>query len=164
MLQSWLARPFHCPADLGDVCPAQRPSGWLTLPGRPFLLMWCRHCHLISRETKLGPQVWVPFSVPYPSNPRKSLGVSEFYFHTRPHMMLSSPVCGGGNQNLKIRKTKLYCQPWPSGSFLLISPPSLLLLCPTLCNPIDGSPSGSTVPGTLQAGTLEWVAISFSSA
>ena len=36
--------------------------------------------------------------------------------------------------------------------------------CPTLCNPIDGSPSGSSVPGTLQARTLEWVAISFSSA
>ena len=36
--------------------------------------------------------------------------------------------------------------------------------CPTLCNPIDGSPPGSTVPGILQARTLEWVAISFSSA
>ena len=36
--------------------------------------------------------------------------------------------------------------------------------CPTLCNPIDGSPSGSPVPGILQARTLEWVAISFSSA
>ena len=36
--------------------------------------------------------------------------------------------------------------------------------CPTLCNPIDGSPSGSTVPGILQARTLEWVAISFSNA
>ena len=36
--------------------------------------------------------------------------------------------------------------------------------CPTLCEPIDGSPSGSTVPGILQARTLEWVAISFSSA
>ena len=34
--------------------------------------------------------------------------------------------------------------------------------CPTLCNHIDGSPSGSAVPGTLQARTLEWVAISFS--
>ena len=34
--------------------------------------------------------------------------------------------------------------------------------CPTLCDPIDGSPSGSTVPGILQARTLEWVAISFS--
>ena len=36
--------------------------------------------------------------------------------------------------------------------------------CLTLCNPIDGSPSGSTVPGILQARTLEWVAISFSNA
>ena len=35
---------------------------------------------------------------------------------------------------------------------------------PTLCNPIDGSPPGSPVPGILQARTLEWVAISFSSA
>ena len=36
--------------------------------------------------------------------------------------------------------------------------------CPTLCNPIDSSPPGSPVPGILQARTLEWVAISFSSA
>ena len=40
----------------------------------------------------------------------------------------------------------------------------LLQLCLTLCNPIDGSPPGSPVPGILQARTLEWVAISFSSA
>ena len=36
--------------------------------------------------------------------------------------------------------------------------------CPTLCDPIDGSPPGSTVPGILQARTMEWVAISFSNA
>ena len=36
--------------------------------------------------------------------------------------------------------------------------------CPTLYNPIDGSPPGSPVPGILQARTLEWVAISFSNA
>ena len=36
--------------------------------------------------------------------------------------------------------------------------------CPTLCYPIDGSPPGSPVPGILQARTLEWVSISFSSA
>ena len=36
--------------------------------------------------------------------------------------------------------------------------------CLTLCNPIDGSPPGSPVPGILQARTLEWVAISFSKA
>ena len=44
----------------------------------------------------------------------------------------------------------------------------LLLLsrfsCPTLCDPIDGSPPGSVIPGILQARTLEWVAISFSNA
>jgi len=36
--------------------------------------------------------------------------------------------------------------------------------CPTRCDPIDGSPPGSPVPGILQARTLEWVAISFSNA
>ena len=35
--------------------------------------------------------------------------------------------------------------------------------CPTLCDPMDSSPPGSPVPGILQARTLEWVAISFSS-
>ena len=41
---------------------------------------------------------------------------------------------------------------------------ALLQSCPTLCDPIDGSPPGSPVPGIVQARTLEWVAISFSSA
>ena len=36
--------------------------------------------------------------------------------------------------------------------------------CPTLCNPVDGSPPGSPIPRILQARTLEWVAISFSNA
>ena len=39
-----------------------------------------------------------------------------------------------------------------------------LQLCPTLCDPIDSSPPGSSIPGILQARTLEWVAISFSKA
>ena len=37
-------------------------------------------------------------------------------------------------------------------------------LCPTLCDPVDGSPPGSLIPGILQARTPEWVAISFSNA
>ena len=40
----------------------------------------------------------------------------------------------------------------------------LLQSCPTLCDPIDGSPPGFPVPGILQARTLEWVAISFCNA
>ena len=42
--------------------------------------------------------------------------------------------------------------------------PKSLQSCPSLCDPIDGSPPGSPVPGILQARTLEWVAISFSNA
>ena len=71
------------------------------------------------------------------------------------------------------------CTPGASPSFLLGKRPlekqggmlaaaataaKSLQSCPTLCNPIDGSPPGSPVPGILQARTLEWVAISFSNA
>ena len=46
---------------------------------------------------------------------------------------------------------------------LVIAAAKLLQSCPTLCDPTDGSLPGSPVPGILQASTLEWVAISFSS-
>ena len=45
-----------------------------------------------------------------------------------------------------------------------ISAAKSLQSCPTLCDPRDGSPPGSPIPGILQARTLEWVAISFSNA
>ena len=51
--------------------------------------------------------------------------------------------------------------PHRTGSFAAAK---LLQLCPTLCDPTDGSPPGSPISGILQAGTLEWVAISFSNA
>ena len=54
------------------------------------------------------------------------------------------------------------------GSLVCYSPAAVatksLQSCPTLCNPIDGSPLGSSVPGILQARILEWVAISLSNA
>ena len=50
----------------------------------------------------------------------------------------------------------------PNSSSILIFFAKSLQSCPTLCDPIDGSPPGSPVPGILQARTLEWVAISFS--
>ena len=48
--------------------------------------------------------------------------------------------------------------------FIAAAAAKSLQSCPTLCDPIDGSPSGSSIPGILQARTLEWVAISFSNA
>ena len=47
---------------------------------------------------------------------------------------------------------------------LLAAAAKSLQSCPTLCDPTDGSPPGSPVPGILQERTLEWVAISFSNA
>ena len=52
--------------------------------------------------------------------------------------------------------------------FFTLAPPAAaaksLQSCPTLRDPIDGSPLGSSVPGILQARTLKWVAVSFSNA
>ena len=47
---------------------------------------------------------------------------------------------------------------------LFLTAAKSLQSCPTLCDPIDGGPPGSAIPGILQARTLEWVAISFSNA
>ena len=56
------------------------------------------------------------------------------------------------------------CNDGPNWGSVAAAAAKSIQSCPTLCNPIDGSPSGSPVPGILQARTLEWVAISFSSA
>ena len=62
-------------------------------------------------------------------------------------------------ENSKEKRLKFQIFP-----FLRKTAARLLQSCPTLCDPIDGSPPGSPVPGILPARTLEWVAISFSNA
>ena len=67
-------------------------------------------------------------------------------------------------------KVQNYCRAkrWRRNIFIQVraaaAPAKSLQSCLTLCDPIDGSPPGSPVPGVLQARTLEWVAISFSNA
>ena len=56
------------------------------------------------------------------------------------------------------------CNPMNCSTPRLPAAAKSLQSCPTLCNPTDGSPPGSATPGILQAGILEWVAISFSNA
>ena len=67
---------------------------------------------------------------------------------------------------LKFSSCKLYTFPvkFISNYWILLTTAKSLQSCPTLCDPTDGSPPGSPVPGILQARTLEWVAISFSNA
>ena len=57
-----------------------------------------------------------------------------------------------------------YTMSFSNTTYLVAAAAKSLQSCPTLCDPIDGSPPGSPVPGILQARTLEWVAISFSNA
>ena len=54
------------------------------------------------------------------------------------------------------------CESWTIMKAVAAAAAKSLELCLTLCNPIDGSPPGSSIPGILQARTLRWVAISFS--
>ena len=66
-------------------------------------------------------------------------------------------------------KTKDYCfkctlYGWKIDKNTAAAAAKSLQSCPTLCDPIDGSPPGSPIPGILQARTREWVAISFSNA
>ena len=63
----------------------------------------------------------------------------------------------------KLGKTVKDREAWHSAVSAVTAAKSLQS-CPTLCDPIDGSPTGSSVLGILQARTLEWVAISFSNA
>ena len=71
----------------------------------------------------------------------------------------------GHKSNLsKFKKLEILSGIFSDHNAMTIATAKSLQSCPTLCDPTDGSPPGSPVPGTLQAGTLEWVAISFSSA
>ena len=68
----------------------------------------------------------------------------------------------------ELQTVKVFAERW-SGlllpkHFVPTAAAKSLQSCPTLCDPVDGSPPGSPVPGILQARTLEWVAISFSNA
>ena len=67
-----------------------------------------------------------------------------------------------GHQKLTMTESQHWS--WSSSNYAAAAAAKSLQSCPTLCDPIDGSPPGSFVPGILQARTLEWVAISFSKA
>ena len=69
-------------------------------------------------------------------------------------------------EKLKYGKEKIiyYCSKYIIFYMYILLTAKSLQSCLTLCDPIDGSPPGSPVPGSLQARTLEWVAISFSNA
>ena len=81
------------------------------------------------------------------SKPEKVLWSIHLYIY-RQYICISDLACGAS----------VYDPPVEAAA----AAAKLLQSCPTLCDPIDGSPPGSPVPGILQARTLEWIAISSS--
>ena len=77
----------------------------------------------------------------------------------RDYIFLGSKIIAAGDCSHEIKRCLLFGRKAMTNLLLL-----LLQSCPTLCDPIDGSPPGSPVPGIPQARTLEWVTISFSNA
>ena len=83
----------------------------------------------------------------------------------RDFILGGSKITADGDCSHEIKKTltpwkESYDQPAAAAAAAAKS----IQLYPTLCDPIDGSPPGSPVPGILQARTLKWLAISFSNA
>ena len=78
--------------------------------------------------------------------------------HTWPLQEVILFVSGFNQQTRSLRHSECWKLMWAAAAA------NSLQSCPTLCDPIDCSPLGSTIPGILQARTLEWVAISFSNA
>ena len=60
------------------------------------------------------------------------------------------------------KKSIIKSNHWRSELITMYAAAKLLQICPTLCGPTDSSPPGPSIPGILQARTLEWVSISFS--
>ena len=88
----------------------------------------------------------------------------------RPHCVLTAETesetrrekeTGMGSGRGRERKSSLAIPPYKNTA---AATAKSLQSCPTLCDPIDGSPPGSSIPGILQARTLEWVAMSFPNA
>ena len=108
-------------------------------------------------------------TVLYEQSPRKSLKIdilkTNFFkvlFSIFAVVNLKKPV---GKQLMCLAAYSFFsCTPASFHKFIAPAAAKSLQSCPTLCDPIDGSPPGSPIPGILQARTLEWVAISFSSA
>ena len=104
------------------------------------------------------------WKIPWTEEPGRlqSVGSLESDMTERLHYHFSLSCIGEGNGN------PLQCSclenPKDGGAWWKSMGSDRLQSCLTRCDPIDGSPLGSSVPGILQARTLEWVAISFSNA
>ena len=126
-----------------------------------------QHCKLLYSNKNFYSRVWL-FTTPWTTARQASLSITN-------SRSLSTLMCielvMPSNHLVLCRSLRLLPSIFPSirvfsneSSHQVAAAAKSLKSCPTLCDPIDGSPPGSPIPGILQARTLEWVAISFSNA
>ena len=104
--------------------------------------------------------------------PRPRLGLSTLLSPREREPVLQNPIRFYllWNLALFLKVNSLFffpaflCSHGPFIEYCAAAAAKSLQSCPTLCDPIDGSPPGSPIAGILQARTLEWLAISFSNA
>ena len=129
---------------LGETLGATDPCHWQERPWRS------PRCYTQGTPDQ---HCWTP-----PENQQKAGGLQMWYWMVI-HIIFTHILTG------PIRLTRFKSLGKKKNSSLQVSAATAaksLQSCPTLCDPLDSSPPGSPVPGTLQARTLEWVAISFS--
>ena len=139
-------------------------SQYVQLQLQPYL---CQMCFTVQIFTDFCNQGKVRFCVPWYI--KKCLLLKDKYHYDIIHMWnlkydTNDLICETDSQtqraDLLPRGRRWGRMKWEYG----IAAAKSLQSCLTLCDPIDGSPPGSAIPGILQARTLEWVAISFSNA
>ena len=127
---------------------------FLKTPFHTAIPRWFQSCIWLGHPSQGRQVLW--------SDPGRGAG-GEFWMKTKASLQLQIILWKPTNEApFGFSKSVSYIQTLET--HLAAAAAKLLQSCPTLCDPIDGSPWGSPIPGILQARTLEWVAISFSNA
>ena len=127
---------------------------------------FCINCYLSNSLLNLIQNFIHSWLYPWTGSiPKLDLGIYQIWQNPQLDVLILVNIYSNSSQNIYVLHLILASLIRTFGNCICSAAAAKSLQsCPSLCDPIDGSPPGSPVPGILQAGTLEWVAISFSSA